>query len=279
MFDDSVKACMCGLSSPSRPHLLWNCDATADLRVSLAAPTNRLEQRMLGKTRRDLPPVVPVVDWPNVLEETEEALRRAFSAAPDVFVATDGSASHNTSAFAIVFPGLDVAVSAGVPSEDQSAFRAEVQAIELTVDAALQALQHACGSFSLTIVSDCQAAIGLAKGQCGDVPILAKRIHEKMTALAVLAAVRFIWIPSHGKQNKSFQGHAMEPRLRAWNAWADREAGACMRRRLSGSPRERWHAEQQAAHSWELSAVKVLQAVAERYHAFADAAKQPALRM
>ena len=59
--DDPRTECMCGLRYPSRPHLVWACDATADLRVGIAPPVNRVEERLFGKIIPEWPAPPPVV--------------------------------------------------------------------------------------------------------------------------------------------------------------------------------------------------------------------------
>ena len=39
-------ACLCGLALASRPHLLWQCPATAENRKGLALPTTRVQERL-----------------------------------------------------------------------------------------------------------------------------------------------------------------------------------------------------------------------------------------
>ncbi|CAE7875021.1 PKAR, partial [Symbiodinium sp. KB8] len=241
------------------------CAANRD---HLGAPGNRLEERMLGKLRIEKPPPPPVVDFAGAIDEMAELTVKSMHQQHHVFVATDGSADKDVSALAVVFPACDGEVATGVPSEDQGAFRAEVEAIHAAVLSAVLACQRSARAECLTVVSDCGAALAIAAGSLGEVPVLARRVHAAIRRLRVFMRVDFHWVPSHGKQNNRFVDVQWEASYRAWDARADRAAGRCMKRRCIGSMRERWHQLCAVAHSWELPAIQALQRSAERNHEF-----------
>ena len=96
---------------------------------------------MLGVRRAELPPPPPVLDPGELHERLTELLTRAMNREQHLYVATDGSADLRTAAFAIVIPSIEAAFATGVDSEDQSPFRAEVEALAFLFRAALHAFR------------------------------------------------------------------------------------------------------------------------------------------
>lgn len=122
--------CLCGGREPSRPHLLWDCERTADLRASTQAPVDRLEERLLAKAVPETPAPPTVVDPQDLIEQMAEFLQARLAAGTDVYVATDGSVVNTVAAWAAIlsYDG-DGDFALGVAGEDQSSHRAEVEGL------------------------------------------------------------------------------------------------------------------------------------------------------
>ena len=120
--------CLCGQRRPSRPHLLWNCERTSDLIADVAAPTSRLEERLLACGVPEVPPPPIVLDYDDMIDNIAEAFEEKFAAGKVVFVATDGSVVDTVAAWAVAFED-DRVFSINIGGEDQSPFRAEVEGL------------------------------------------------------------------------------------------------------------------------------------------------------
>ena len=229
--DDIRNTCLCGLYQPSRPHLLWTCAATAHLRNGIRMPQDKAEERLFAVAVDEMPasPDASRLDFDHL---THVLRQQCLALSPHLFVATDGSVHANVAAFGIHIPGADLSFQAGVPGEDQSAFRAEVEGLHTALLALYDAV---CSSFHpsrirIVIVCDCQSAIALAEGNVGQTPILARRVQTTLARLREMtASTELFWIPSHGKIKRSWIPHcgASEFQLRAWNAKADAVASSC----------------------------------------------------
>ncbi|CAE7943638.1 ppdK, partial [Symbiodinium necroappetens] len=125
---ETIATCMCGRRMPSRPHLLWRCDATAHLRPRCAPPVNRAEERMLCRVVPELPAAPGVVGEDEVIDGLAAELEKQLGAEAVVFVATDGSCVKDVAAWAVAVQDGPVFCS-GVIGEDQSPYRAEVEGI------------------------------------------------------------------------------------------------------------------------------------------------------
>jgi hypothetical protein len=270
--DDARAQCMCGQVLPSRPHLMWACEATASFHQGLLAPVDRVEERLFAKPLPEFPSPPIVVDPGGLVNEMADLLDQIPLISDHCFVATDGAMKHDVACFAVVCPGTDRAISAGVAGEDQGSFRAEIEAIRLVLRGALLSIQGQFRFSTLVIVSDCQAAIDVAQGACGEVPLLASSLHRLIADLEGFGCfVQFVWVPSHDKRSPTFVAHPLagEAQLRAWNAWVDRTAKYCLDRRLHGSARHSWHIRALHAADWEERTVATLAAVHEHYNGYA----------
>ena len=270
--DDIRNTCLCGLYQPSRPHLLWTCAATAHLRNGIRMPQDKAEERLFAVAVDEMPasPDASRLDFDHL---THVLRQQCLALSPHLFVATDGSVHANVAAFGIHIPGADLSFQAGVPGEDQSAFRAEVEGLHT----ALLALHDAvCSSLHpsrirIVIVCDCQSAIALAEGNVGQTPILARRVQTTLASLREMtASTELFWIPSHGKIKRSWIPHcgASEFQLRAWNAKADAVANQAARSRAQGSARERWNTACFAARDYEHQVIHAAAAVHAHYRQF-----------
>ena len=112
--DDARAQCMCGQVLPSRPHLMWACEATASFHQGLLAPVDRVEERLFAKPLPEFPSPPIVVDPGGLVNEMADLLDQIPLISDHCFVATDGAMKHDVACFAVVCPGTDRAISAGV---------------------------------------------------------------------------------------------------------------------------------------------------------------------
>jgi hypothetical protein len=185
-------------------------------------------------------------------------------------VATDGSEQNAVAAWAAIFPQLDDCITCGCDSEDQSAFRAEFDAILcvlqlvcLCVDKVMTPVLH-----KVVIISDCQAAITVATKGGGQCPKLGMRATHCLDMLKTHGiTVEFCWVPSHGKTSPLFRPHSLvsEGNMRTWNDMADIKARSCMRSRLAGSLRSLWALHRADARNWEVAAIHLSANVGRQY--------------
>ena len=255
--------CLCGKSAPSRPHLLWCCPELAALRSGLSLPDNRLEERLLAKEVQEIPAAPVVLSRGEFLEEMAEAMEARLGTGDPLVVATDGSAVDSVAAWSAVLDGTgegDFAL--GVPGEDQTSHRAEVEALV----ALLEALAITRSSGSVQVLVDCQAALRVVHGG-GGLPLLARRAVELRAQLRGRLRLGFWWVPSHGKAApaKWVVPPCGEAVARALNARADRVARDCATRRAAGSGRKQCASQREQAMVWEKHALQTLTAVARRW--------------
>ena len=102
--NDPKSKCMCGLVFPSRPHLVWNCPVTADLRCDIIPPQNRVEERLFARCISEMPAPPPVPDN-QVFNSLCESILCIGQQTSVVHIATDGSSKHNVGAWSIVLQG------------------------------------------------------------------------------------------------------------------------------------------------------------------------------
>ena len=110
--------CLCGKSTPSRPHLLWCCSELAALRSGLELPNNRLEERLLAMEVQEIPAAPIVLSRDEYLAEMAEMLEARLGSGGPLFVATDGSAVASVAAWSAVLDGTgagDFALGWGGP--------------------------------------------------------------------------------------------------------------------------------------------------------------------
>ena len=246
---DAPPRCLCGLHDPSRPHLLWECEATRHLWAPGLSATNRVEERLLAKVVPETPAAPVVIDVEDFLLDLVRDLELAFEGKSDILVATDGSEVTNVAACAISVEGQGVH-SIGIDGEDQSPYKAEVQALLHLVAALLRV--RARGRVVAAV--DCTAAIQAAEGR-GQLRVLC---HSLASGIARLndggLDLELHWVPSHGKSLPRHwtppQGFA-EPLLRRLNELADRAAREAATLRARGSRRQMCCSIRLAAERWE----------------------------
>ncbi|CAE7477329.1 unnamed protein product, partial [Symbiodinium necroappetens] len=226
--------CQCGLQEPSRPHLLWSCQHTRQLGPP-GAPTNRVEERLLAKIVEEMPAPPLVLDVPDFVESLAEVIGRLPEDPQGHLLATDGSAITEVASAAIAF--LDgPTLGLGLPGEDQTPYRAEVQALLWLYEALLCARRKGL----YFVVVDCMSAIDAVHGHGR----LAKILDQFAGMQAALDShgVRVVlhWTPSHGKKAPDTwrpPGQFSEATVRLLNHRADLEARRIAMRRAQGSGR------------------------------------------
>eukprot|EP00435_Cladocopium_sp_Y103_P012430 s3889_g3.t1 len=125
--DNPAAKCMCGLALPSRPHLMWNCPETEHKRIGLPHPTNRASERLLAIAVPEFPKAPATMDLCQTLAKVTDAFAKTDFRHGSCLVATDGSMLMDVAACALIFPGAGIEITAGLPGEDQTAFRAEAR--------------------------------------------------------------------------------------------------------------------------------------------------------
>ncbi|CAE7207770.1 unnamed protein product [Symbiodinium sp. CCMP2592] len=224
-------------------------------------PVNRAEERLFAK--EDFPPPTPALDLSDFLQELSEGASESLKADELLYAATDGSARNDIAASAIVF-GQHVtehsSFAAGTGDEDQSAFKAEMQALLWLATVCCEVSGKLSMQRELFVVSDCLAAISACQsGHSSDLPGLARAAFDLFAQSARQGlACTFLWVPSHGKQLKWAppEPHSAAT-LRALNESADVAAIRCMERRMQGSLRARWHARVEEVTAWEVKTVRI----------------------
>jgi len=242
--DDPRTLCLCGAPYPSRPHLVWNCEAFAPLRNQVPAPVNLVEERLLAKVVFEQPKAPAVGPWNAVVDNFFTSVCNHVPSLDTMFVATDGSEQNGIAAWSAFWPQFNLSLARGVEAEDQSAFRAEVDVIISVLELLryLAARRILPRSGTVLIISDCRSAIDVATSCGGQCPRLSLQYTEIIRHLRSLGMyVEFAWIPSRGKHSPLFQPSPLcaESDMRLWNDTADRQAELCMRRLLaahSGKP-------------------------------------------
>eukprot|EP00438_Fugacium_kawagutii_P013015 Skav219675 [mRNA] locus=scaffold3149:185132:187369:- [translate_table: standard] len=276
--DGDVRAqCLCGQRLPSRPHLLWNCPSTQDLRQQIAPPSHRAEERLLAKVLPERPGPVQSLcaEPPDPHVALLEALRVVLNADdPIVACATDGSSKHFTAAWSVFVSGVGIHVAAGLPGEDQSSFRAEVEALLQLCAALEQTAQFGLElqSKQVFICSDCENALAITNGRFGEAfPLLARRLFSSISRLReIFGRVTLFWVPSHDKVKPGwkFPSVLLEQDIRAWNAAADKAARECVEARLALSSSSEWYRSLNDARNWEVAVVQMAAKVHKRYGQF-----------
>ena len=271
--DDPRRLCMCGKSWPSRPHLLWQCPHTADLRHTIQVPRHRAEERLGACCFQELPRPPEILDSSEKIETLGRMIRQAASTNLDTFfVATDGSVIDDVAAWSVFIPSSNSCVVAGVDSEDQTSFRAECEAIRFL----LRALTGLClNGFALpplvVILCDCTAAIRMAVHGGGQMPLLGRELCSSRAALSLAGCkVELSWVPSHWKTAphwKPFPGADADSQRR-WNDSADLAAKEHARVLSHGSARATYVREVQVAKQWELQVQHLHVAATQRYRSF-----------
>ena len=260
---DPQRLCACGGYTPSRPHLVWVCPHTAEAREGVQLPADRGEERLFAKAVPPRP--APPGGVPEGLKlRLADCIERRLREDPCLFLATDGSAIEEVAAFAVVVPDSPAFVS-GLDTEAQTAYRAEVDAAILTLEAAAVAANRLPALRAhFILVIDCQAAVETLRGG-GRSPNLAQRAHDALRRLRALAEVEVFWIPAHDRVKAGWKPHrlASERWLCGLNDAADKAARAEAARLLRGSQLQRWLRLRDDAVNWEVAAIKAAAAAAK----------------
>ena len=98
-------SCLCGLSQPSRAHLLWVCPSTVTHRCNLNPPQNRAEERLFAILAEEEPPAPRTTDC--IVDQLSKQVREMCSKHETLYVATDGSSRDNIGAAAIVISSAE----------------------------------------------------------------------------------------------------------------------------------------------------------------------------
>ncbi|CAE7206863.1 unnamed protein product [Symbiodinium sp. CCMP2592] len=256
----SAEVCLCGRKLPSRPHLAWACEATAPFRANVPPPVNRAEERLFSRVVPELPRPPDVLDPVDVYEDIAAVLDGLLQSESSLTVAVDGSTCCSLAAWAVSF--ADRSFSLGVQGEDQSSFRAEIEALW----ALLRSLQLCSGSGVIHVVCDCQSAITVALGG-GQLAGLSRRFVAFRRELEQRFTIHLWWTPSHGKVAPSMwrPPPCGEVVARALNAKADAAARSCAGARANGSLRKTVMEQREAALSWEVKALTALNKAARAW--------------
>ena len=217
----------------------------------------------------------PILEYPAAPAADDAGCRRALdrlfeqaaeAGRPELVVATDGSSQDGVGSFAVVC-NLPLASAAGADSsEDQSAFRMELRALDLLFAALAGARRP---PRKLWILVDCEAAI---KAICCPATCGLCRLAARVHSAGSLARRRgttwtLVWVPSHGKK----ASWAPPPALpmpsdvcRLLNQYADDEAKRLCRRRHAGSARATWHLALLQAAQREQNTIRVAATASRR---------------
>ena len=229
----------------------------------MTPPTHRAEERLFAAVVPEQPGPPAVLDPAEVYEDISAMLDGMFLAEGSVMIAVDGSTCSSLAAWAVA--SADHSFALGVAGEDQSSFRAEIEALL----AVLRGLRLCTGSGAVHIVCDCQSAIRVALGG-GQLAGLCQLFADLRRALEPRFKIHLWWTPSHGKPAPSRWkpppcGEAV---ARALNAKADAAARSCATSRAQGSARKLVMEQREAALAWEVQALSALTQIA---HAWAAA--------
>jgi len=268
--DDIHNFCACGGYRPSRPHYVWCCSNTAGYRSNLGVPTNRAEERLFARILPEYPAPPRVECLDTSINAMLPGLSAVFDTPGDfVYIATDGAAKNGVAAWAVYLPQVGATSVSGVAGEDQSAFKAEVAAIDIVIAACTRLPRICAARKTIVIVTDCLSAIQVISSERDDscqLPLLVGRIRDHLQTLRSRGhTVEFAWVPSHGKIKVGWLPHPAisEKEMRDWNAVADSAASVCLQNAYDGSDRKLWWELAQQAAAWEVSTIKAAAAISK----------------
>ena len=247
--------CMCQGRNPSRPHVTWVCPHTAHCRLGLAAPQDRVSERLFAAPLREWPSAPPAVDQDEFVADLAEHCAQLMAKQSCLIVATDGSAFEGVGAFAIVTEQCSFAT--GDSSEDQSAFRQEALAF-LALFRALCTVS-ALPAGRVTVLYDCTAvAAAIARPCSSSLPGLFSELASLHATLQSRGCpLELVWVPSHDKQASWCPPvHLCARSCRRLNAIADKAANDARINRWRPSARRSWFTASRDAHAWELAAIR-----------------------
>ena len=249
--------CLCGLSHPSRVHLLWACDKTAHLRTGLRDPRDRCEERLLLHGVPEQPPLDPGGFFEDLVEE----IRVQLELNPAVlFLATDGSEHFDVGSYAVtVHPGGYTA-ALGNNDEDQTAYKQELLGFCMAAKALGAAASATGWSGRAVFVLDCQSALQVVLQEGLRFNYLLKLVEQVRLPLRDLASagvqLQYVWVPSHGKNPSWCAPPGLcSDLLRYLNDLVDKAVADCRQRRGGQGGRVEWWQRRSAASKWELGAI------------------------
>ncbi|CAE7401334.1 unnamed protein product [Symbiodinium microadriaticum] len=256
--------CLCGLSHPSRVHLLWACDKTAHLRTGLRDPRDRCEERLLLHGVPEQPPAPAALDPGGFFEDLVEEIRVQLELNPAVlFLATDGSEHFETL------------------TSDQTAYKQELLGFCMAAKA-LGAAAYATGwSGRAVFVLDCQSALQVVLQEGLRFNYLLKLVEQVRLPLRDLASagvqLQYVWVPSHGKKPSWCAPPGLcSDLLRYLNDLVDKAAADCRQRRGGQGGRVEWWQRRSAASKWDLGAILASAAAGQLLRAKLQTAEDPA---
>jgi hypothetical protein len=283
--------CLCGKELPSTAHLVWTCEATADLRIQMdvRAPAHRAEERLLVSGTG--PPPVMHVATEHLVAPPDPALVRMLrkEAGHDdskhalvdtknldpvpkgkiLILATDGSSEHNVATWAV--SSTRSVVSAQVKGDDGSPFKAELEGLrQLAVCLAEAKIRNT----EIWVFVDCTAAIDIMQARSPPLYMWAlwSSFRNSMGALAHFKSqMHLVWVPSHGKQRTGWGTPGIHSDLAiALNDRVDQAARHLLKQIVGTNAFKRHLENLEKATSWSRSAIKLAAAVGERYLAHCE---------
>ena len=267
--------CICGAMAPSRPHMTWACASTADLRRDHPLPETRAEERLFARPTPLKPKAPAATDLSTFQNSLDAAVRDALriqdcGTRDWVYIATDGSSRASVGAFAVVVGNPSCVFPRGTAEEDQTPYRQEVMGLHAALDSLNRVWQPGCQP-RVFLVTDCKAALTAIEGPtCNpySLGLMLQAVRDiRQDLVGRGCQISLLWVPSHGKHPRWRPAPEHDScELRALNHAADVAAGDCMQARLTGSLRERWHAQCAATLEWELNTIRMAAACAERLH-------------
>ncbi|CAE7224169.1 unnamed protein product [Symbiodinium sp. CCMP2592] len=271
------RRCMCGGKDPSRPHLVWICEHTAEGRQNLALPTDRTQERLFARGADSWPRAPVALDFEDLVREFFDTLE-GLQDSPVIYLATDGSSRQVVGAYSVVSFPREAAVATGNDDEDQESFKQELLALRLAAMGA-QHLVCTLGWRGLVVlVCDCQAALGVVGAHTEDsfceLPLLAKEVRSRLASVDNVGHhLRRVWVPAHGRRpHWEAPSGLSTDLLRSLNDRADETARACMSRRLRGSARQAWWRTLESNSEWEQVAILAAAAAAHKLQLHFEAA-------
>ena len=192
--------CLCGLSRPSRAHLLWACDKTAHLRTGLRDPHDRCEERLLLMGVPEQPPAPAALDPGGFFEDLVEEIRVQLELNPAVlFLATDGSEHFDVGSYAVtVHPGGYTA-ALGNNDGDQTAYKQELLGFCMAAKALGAAASATGWTGRAVFVLDCQSALQVVLQEGLRFNYLLKLVEQVRLPLRDLASagvqLQYVWAP------------------------------------------------------------------------------------
>ena len=270
--NDPRLLCACG-QEPSRPHLVWNCLQFAGLQHR-PLPTHCIEERLFAQVVPETPPAPRVHGRTEMLTAITAAFASMFAISPFGVVATDGSAMDSVAAWSVHIPCLDTGFALRLHGEDQTSFRAEVEAFDVVLLCLCRLWDEGFQQqVTLVIVTDCTAAISMIHSVHGVSPLLSRKLRS-LQQLCERRGVQIIfqWVPSHGRHVASWKPlHFSEMELRTWNEIADQLARDAASQQLQGSAPHLCAEARRRAYRWEMGTLQAVARIAAAYMDF-DAA-------